>query len=364
MRKEEEITYAKAGVDSNKEQIALRNILQWTRKTFNFRKEKGSVKIPEGYFANVIDIGGGRGVAISTDGVGTKILVAQLMRKYDTVGIDCVAMNVNDVLCVGAEPLSMVDYIAVSKPDAELLYQIGKGLYEGARIAKINISGGEIAQVKDMIKGIEGAHEFDLVGTAIGLIDLDRIITGQNIEDKDIVVGFASSGIHSNGLALARKVLFEKGKFSVDTYIPELGKMLGHELLEPTLIYVPPVVEMLEKRINIKAMIHITGDGLLNLIRVSSPVSFILDNLPSPQPIFKLIQKIGDISDEEMFTVFNMGIGFCLVIAEQSIDDIQDIASRYNIKVYRIGYVRKDGKSEVIIPGKKLIGKDGKFIRY
>lgn len=358
------ITYKQAGVDTSKEQLALKQLLKWTEKTFNFREGTGSVKLHQGYFANIIDIGGGKGLAISTDGVGTKILIAQLMGKYDTVGIDCVAMNVNDVLCVGAEPFSMVDYLAVSQPDAEVLSQIGKGLYEGARIARINVPGGEIAQIKEMIKGVREGYEFDLVGTAVGLVELDRIIVGQGIEDKDVVVGFASSGIHSNGLTLARKVLFEKGGFSIDSYIPDLGRALGYELLEPTLIYVNPVVEMLKGGINIKALIHITGDGLLNLFRVASPVSYFLDHLPTPQPIFYLIQKTGNISDEEMFTVFNMGIGFCLVVSEENIDDVLKIANKHNIKADRIGYVRKDGRKEIIIPEKRLVGKKGKFIKY
>jgi len=360
----EEMTYKEAGVNSDKEEVALRHLVKWTARTFNFRDKKGSVKLKGGYFANVIDIGEGRGLAISTDGVGTKILIAQLMGKYDTVGIDCVAMNVNDVLCVGAEPISMVDYLAVDDPEPELLEQIGKGLYEGAKIAKISICGGEVAQLREMITGLRKGYQFDLVGTAVGMVDLKRVITGQDIQDKEVVVAFASSGIHSNGLTLARRALFERGGLKVDSYIPELGKTLGEELLEPTLIYVPPVVEMIKEGINIKALINITGEGFLNLNRVSTPVSYLLDNLPSPHPIFSLIQRTGNISDEEMFRVFNMGVGFCLVIPEEELDAIQRIAGKHNMRVSRIGYIRKEGKREVLIPGKKLIGQEDRFIKY
>lgn len=360
----EELTYKEAGVNSDKEEVALRHLVRWTARTFSFKDKKGSVKLKGGYFANVIDIGEGRGVAISTDGVGTKILIAQLMEKYDTIGIDCVAMNVNDLLCVGAEPISMVDYLAVDEPKPELLEQIGKGLYQGAKLAKISICGGEVAQLREMISGLREGYQFDLVGTAVGTVDLKRIITGQNIQDKEIVVGFASSGIHSNGLTLARRALFERGGLKVDSYISELGKTLGEELLEPTLIYVSPVVEMIKAGINIKALINITGEGFLNLTRVSRPVSYLLDNLPLPQPIFSLIQRTGNIPDEEMFRVFNMGVGFCLIIPEKELDTVQRIADKHNMRVSRIGYIRKEGKREVLIPGKKLIGQKGRFVRY
>ncbi|RLE12285.1 phosphoribosylformylglycinamidine cyclo-ligase [Candidatus Aerophobetes bacterium] len=360
----EKLTYKKAGVDTAREELALQYLIKWTGKTFGFKKRIGSIKLESGYFANIIDIGSGKGLAISTDGVGTKILIAQLMGKYDTVGIDCVAMNVNDIICVGAEPVSMVDYLAVTRPDPELLDQLGKGLYEGAKIAGINIPGGEVAQVKEMIKGERSGYEFDLVGTAVGLIDLSRIIIGKDIKEKDVVVGFASSGIHSNGFTLARKALFEKGKLKVTTYIPEFEKTLGEELLEPTLIYVFPVLEMIKMGIDIKALIHITGGGLLNLNRVASPVSYLLDFLPEPQPIFSLIQKTGNISDEEMFSVFNMGIGFCIVVAEKDIDNVHQIAAKNNFKTCRIGYIKEVGKKEVIIPARRLIGQKNRFLKY
>jgi len=361
---EKKMTYKETGVDVAKEELAVGKLAKWVKKTFSLKDKIGSVKLELGYFANIVEIGKDMGLAISTDGVGTKILVAQLMQKYDTIGIDCVAMNVNDILCVGAEPISMVDYLGVSRPDPELLHQIGKGLYEGAKTAGINIPGGEVAQVKEMIKGEREGYEFDLVGTAVGLVNLKNIIIGEDIKKKDVVIGLLSSGIHSNGLTLARKALLEKGKLKVNDYIPELGRTLGEELLEPTLIYVPAVMEMIKKGTDIKALVHITGDGLLNLNRVASAACFLLDNLPRMQPIFSLIQKEGDISDEEMFNVFNMGIGFCIVVPEEEMDSILSIATRYNFKASRIGYVSEIGKKEVIIPEKKLIGRKGGFVKY
>jgi len=359
-----ELTYKEAGVDTEKEKVALSQLIKWIEKTFSLRDKSGSVKLGIGYFANIVDIGSGKGLAISTDGVGTKILIAQLMEKYDTVGIDCVAMNVNDILCVGAEPISMVDYLAVSSPDPYLLEQIGKGLYKGAEIAKVTLSGGELAQVKEMIKGEKRGCEFDLVGTAVGIVSLDRIITGKEIKEKDIVIGLASNGIHSNGFSLARKALLIKGRLKVENYVPELGRTLGEELLKPTFIYVTPVVEMIKEGINIKALIHITGGGFLNLNRVALPVTYVLDNLPAPQPIFSLIQKIGNVKDEEMFSVFNMGVGFCIVAPEENIDDIHTIAKKYNFKTTRIGYISKVGERKIIIPSKRLVGQKSKFNRY
>ncbi|MBC7188958.1 phosphoribosylformylglycinamidine cyclo-ligase [Candidatus Aerophobetes bacterium] len=357
------LTYRKSGVDTQKEEVALKYLLGWTVRTFDLRKKTGKTILKSGYFANVIGIDQEKGIAISTDGVGTKILIAQQLDKYDTVGIDCVAMNVNDVLCVGAEPLSMVDYIAVSRPDPQLLDEIGKGLWEGARIAQINIPGGEVAQVREIIQGKKRGKEFDLVGTAIGIVNLDKIITGENIEEKDIVMGLASSGIHSNGLTLARRALLQKGNLKLKSYIPELGRTLGEELLEPTLIYVPAVIEMLKKQVKIKALVHITGGGLLNLTRVFASVCFYIDNLPPPPPIFSLIQKEGNISDEEMFSVFNMGVGFCIVIPEEEIDRVMEISRKYNFTPHRIGYIKEKGESKVVIPQKKLIGKNS-FRKY
>ncbi|HLG29817.1 MAG TPA: phosphoribosylformylglycinamidine cyclo-ligase, partial [Candidatus Brocadiales bacterium] len=356
-------TYAEAGVDIVKEEAGLEKLVGWVKKSFTLRDKIGAAKLDIGYFANVIDVGNGMGLAISTDGVGTKILVAQMMNKYDTIGIDCIAMNVNDVLCVGAEPISMVDYIAVSDANPVLLEEIAKGLYKGAELSKITIPGGEIAQVKEMIKGAKKGYEFDLVGTCVGTVPLDKIIIGQQIKEGDVVIGLKSSGIHSNGFTLARQALFKKGRFKIDEYIPELGRTLGEELLEPTRIYVQEVVEMINNCPNIKALIHITSDGLLNLPRVESEMGYIIDYLPEPQPIFTLLQHAGKISDEEMFKVYNMGIGFCIVIPESDADTIISIAKRHNVEGYRIGHAVKDTERKVVIEPRKLIGKESGFYK-
>ena len=193
-------------------------------------------------------MGNGEGIAFGTDGVGTKIIVAELLNRYDTIGIDCVAMNVNDVICVGASPVSMVDYIACSHTDPEIFNQLGKGLAEGARQSNISISGGEISQIREIISGI------DLIGACIGHVSLNKVNTGKNIKPGNLILGLASSGVHSNGLTLARRVLLgesiEEQKSRINDYEEFLGQTLGEALLEPTRIYVKPVMEMIDWEID------------------------------------------------------------------------------------------------------------------
>ena len=186
-------------------------------------------------------------------------MIADMMGKYDTIGIDCVAMNVNDVICVGAKPLSMVDYIAVERTDAAMLDAIGAGLCAGAEQARISISGGETAQLKDVING------FDLVGMAVGRVALDKVIDGGGVREGDVVIGVRSNGVHSNGLSLARKAFFEDHRYAVDHRFDELGATIGEELLRPTDIYVREAMEIIDKVRGLKALANITGDGLLNL---------------------------------------------------------------------------------------------------
>lgn len=359
---ENNLSYATAGVESTVEDEGFNNLLNILKRTTTLSDNQ--VILDFGYFANVLDIGNNVGLAISTDGVGTKIIVAQMMNKYDTIGIDCIAMNVNDILCVGAKPISMVDYIAVQSLFTELLNEIGKGLYQGAKIAQISIPAGEIAQIKEMLKGEKEGFGFDLVGTAIGLVPLDRIIIGQDVKEGDILLGLRSSGIHSNGLTLARKVFFEKGKYKIDKYIDELGKTLGEELLEPTHIYVPEIMEMINSGLNLKALIHITSDGFLNLSRIKADCGYIIEHTPEPQPIFKLIQEVGNISDEEMFLVYNMGIGFCVVVRDNEVENVFRICNKYGIECFKMGYAVKDTEKKVTIEDKKLIGRNNKFIKF
>ena len=312
-------------------------------RTWNVPKgHVGSVRLDFGLFANVIEIGNNKGMAITTDGVGSKVLIAQRMGKYDTIGIDCIAMNVNDLLCVGATPLAMVDYIAVQALDPVCLQELATGLTEGALRAGIAIPGGEIAQVQDVIKNEAGKEGkgFDLAGSAIGIVDLDRIIVGDRLQPGDAIIGLESNGVHSNGLTLARKAIGQDGAL-YDRSFPELGRSLGDELLSPTHIYTQEILPLLdaEQDIDVKALCHVTGDGFLNLSRVPVPVSFVIETFPSPPPIFSVIQKLGGIADPEMFEVFNMGIGFCLVVPERQADKTLELVTRFGKKAYRLGQV-------------------------
>ena len=358
---EEIKTYKDAGVDVEREDEALKRVVEWCSKTFSLRKDVGSPAIPIAHFAGVVKLSQNLGLAIKTDGVGTKVFIAQLMDKYDTVGIDCVAMNVNDVICVGAEPISFVDYLAIQQPNPKILEEIAIGLMKGAKKAGITIVGGEIAQLPEMIMGKREGCGFDLVGMCVGLVQLNKIVTGEKISEGDVVIGLESSGIHSNGLTLARKILLEKAKLDVEKYVDELGRSLGEELLEPTKIYVPEILDMLKKGLNVKVMAHITGKGLLNLLRVGENFGYILEKLPEPPKIFGLIQKYGKIPDEEMFRVYNMGIGFCVVLPKNEADEALSIAEKHGTKGWVLGWAVKDPERKLFIKPKKLVGFKGVF---
>jgi phosphoribosylformylglycinamidine cyclo-ligase len=260
--------------------------------------------LASGHYANVVRLDDRTGIALSTDGVGTKLVLAEQMGRWDTVGIDCVAMNVNDVVCVGAEPVAMVDYLAVDRADPETAGAIGVGLAKGGQLAGIEIVGGELAQLGELINGL------DLAGACFGVVQLDSLVTGAAIEPGDPVIGLPSSGLHSNGYTLARSALAE-----IPLGDERLGRALGDILLEATEIYVKPIVELLRSDIEVRGLAHITSGGLNNLLRLEAEVAYEIDDpLPVP-PVFELIQELGEVSDEEMHEVFNMGCGFCVVVA-------------------------------------------------
>lgn len=350
----EDHLYKTAGVDTAAAQSGLQKIIASIKQTWPAPGTLGAVKLDIGYFANVIDIGG-IGLAICTDGVGSKTIIAQMTGRYDTIGIDCVAMNVNDVICVGARPISMVDYIAVENADAEMLGAIAIGLAAGAKQAGISISGGEISQLKDVIRG------FDLIGMAVGIVPLDRIITGRELAPGDVIIGLESSGIHSNGLTLARQAFFEHAKLPIDHVFPELGIHVGEALLRPTFIYVREILDIIQQVPAAKALINITGDGLLNLPRVDATVGFEINNLPPTPPIFRLIQQYGAVGNPEMFEVYNMGVGFCVLVAEQDRDTALAILQRHGRRAQVIGRVIKDDSKGVYLPAQKLTGHGKEF---
>jgi phosphoribosylformylglycinamidine cyclo-ligase len=296
-----EDAYTRAGVSQDAGDAAVTALVGALAGTG--RRESRQV-LASGHYANVVRIDERTGVALTTDGVGTKLLVAEHLGRWDTVGIDCVAMNVNDLICVGAEPLAMVDYLAVDRADPEVAAQIGHGLARGAELAGIEIVGGELAQLGELIRGL------DLAGAGFGVVELDALVTGAAIEPGDPVIGLPSSGLHSNGYTLARSALE-----GVPLYDERLGRPLGDLLLEPTAIYVQPVLELLGSQVDVRGLAHITSGGLGNLLRLEAEVGYEIDDpLPAP-PIFELIRELGEVGDEEMHEVFNMGCGFCCVVA-------------------------------------------------
>mgnify|MGYP006138569231 CR=1 FL=1 len=350
--------YAKSGVDTQSAESSLSGLLHHILPSWKNNPDY-PVLGGKGFYASVIDIGNGDGIAFCADGVGTKIVVAEMMDKYDTIGIDCIAMNVNDAICVGARPISMVDYIACAKTDARIFEEIGKGLAEGARQCSISISGGEIAQVGEIVKGI------DLNASCIGLVKIDKINTGQNIKPGNLIIGLESSGIHSNGLTLARKVLLgdslEKQKANLNAYEKAFCNTLGMELLNPTRIYVSEILKLIES-IEVKGMAHITGGGLTNLNRLAADnIRFSIEADLNVPAVFRVIQERGKISNAEMYEVFNMGIGFCVIVDAADAEKAIAILEEQSAPASVIGHVTYGEDKEVVLPKLGLVGKGGSF---
>ena len=295
--------YSRAGVSQSAADSAIAALVGSLRQIDTGRPRR-EVELP-GHFASVLRIDERTGIAICTDGVGTKLVLAEELGRWDTVGIDCIAMNANDMVCVGAEPIAMVDYIAVPSVDEDVLRELGKGLRRGAELAGIEIPGGELAQLGTMVNGL------DLSGACVGTVALDAILTGAQIAEGDSIIGIPSSGLHSNGYTLAREALA-----GLDLADSSLGRPLAEILLEPTEIYVRAALELIGSDAGLHGLAHITGDGLNNLLRLSSSVGYsITDPLEVP-PVFGLIAERGKVPEGEMYEVFNMGCGFCAIVAE------------------------------------------------
>jgi phosphoribosylformylglycinamidine cyclo-ligase len=325
------LTYAKSGVDIFKEEKAIKGILSNIKY-----QRKGIGKPLGGHYAGMIEFGE-YALVLCTDGVGSKVKIASEVCKWDTVGIDCIAMNVNDAICVGAEPVAFVDYLAIDDPKDKITKEIGKGLEKGAELSNISIIGGETASLPEIVSG------FDLAGTCLAYVKKDEIITGESIIPGDIIIGLSSSGLHSNGYTLARKVIKEnnlsyKDSFPDDHYT---GKTIGEILLTPTQIYVKETIELF-KKINVHGLAHITGGGLRNLPRINKNVNFFINDPFEPQQIFKFLQNYGNIEDKEMYQTFNMGMGFVIIVAEKDAKTSLKILKNFSkTKVKIVGKIKK-----------------------
>ncbi len=361
-------TYRSVGVDHDAAAVGLSRVADRIRATWPSATEANSLLLDLRKFANIVDLGGGLGIALCADGVGSKVMIAQMMGRYHTVGIDCVAMCVNDLICVGATPVSFLDYIAVERVEPTMMDDIARGLADGARQANVSIAGGETAQIADMIKSHADGVGFDLAGMAIGTVSTDRVIVGRSTKDGDAIVGVESSGVHSNGLTLARHVFFEQHGLSPGDHLPGLDRSIGEELLVPTNIYVREALDLLNKGDAIKALIHITGEGFLNLTRVEAEVGFVLDSLPPVPAIFELIKEHGDVPAAEMFGVYNLGIGLCIVADPGEADALIPALAGHGRRAWRIGRVDASIPGRVEIrncgfAGGDLIGEGSEFRR-
>ncbi len=348
MEPDSSTAYSKAGVDTDRAERAINGLVE-VLQSIDPGGPKRTV-LRSGHYANVLAIDERTGIAVSTDGVGTKLIVAEQMGRFDTVGIDCVAMNVNDLICIGARPIALVDYLAVEQAEGGMLREIALGLKAGAESAGIEIPGGELAELGDAIRGHPSPFGFDLVGSSFGTVELERIVTGDNIVPDDVIIGLPSNGVHSNGMTLARTALFKDAGFKLDDRPEELERSLGEELLRPTEIYVSAILDLLESSVEVKGLAHITGGGVSNLLRLNSQVGYSISNpLPAPA-IFSLIQKAGSVSIDEMFRVFNMGCGFCCIVSRGDADAALENLQRHHPKADVIGTVC-DEPGEIFIEG-------------
>lgn len=355
--KAEGMTYRRSGVDIIEEGDAIRALIGQLRFK---RKDWGAPAGPEGHFTGLIDFGEWY-LSLCTDGVGSKIKIAEEMGKYDTIGIDCIAMNVNDMICIGAEPLAFVDYVASDHPTPAVLSEVGKGLNAGAEQSNVSIIGGETASLPDMVKGL------DLAGTCLGAVKKGDVVKSARMVPGDAIIGLPSTGVHSNGYTLVRRIVSDSGldhhmtldevvgskawkdarkahsdEAAVEGWASESGsRPLGYELLEPTRIYVRGVMEMFKRvpREDVKGLANITGGGLRNICRLRGDLGYVFDDPLPVLPVFSLLRTLGRVKASDMYQTLNMGLGFTIVVSPGSLEEALDALSVYGAKL--VGHVRK-----------------------
>ena len=352
-------TYTDAGV--NREQRhESKKALQMLHETYKFSRFGPVMHLP---YSNIFQYSKNEWLDLTIEGVGTKVLIAQLAGKYDTIGVDAVAMAVNDVIRSGAAPLAISDNIHAQASNPKLVSEWLEGIVNGANQAECPVVSGEIGDVAEIINGISEGAGFDMIVAAIGQVKREKIITGYGIKPNDVIIGLPSSGLHSNGITLARKILLKQwgGRYQLGEEPKELEREIVTEMLEPTKIYVKPFLK-LAQTVKVKAAIHITGDAYTkfnNLVGYSQGIGFQFDNF-KPQPIFSLIQHTAkdlgySISDKEMFTTFNMGWGFAVIVAKEDRDDALGALEKAVVKPEQIGKIVDKSQITVQYMGKELV---------
>ena len=372
-----ETSYRDAGVDEAREQDAFSKVMRpWLARTQVASPLVTSITgLASGYFATLLHIPPGPPIALTTDGVGTKILLARQANRWESVGIDVVANNVNDLVCVGAVPLALLDYMATDRIDEGVFEELARGMYLGANLAGIAIPGGEIAQIGAMLANSEGGGPMlDLVGTAMGALppadprerpepgrvtEWRRPVDGADLRAGDVVIGLPSSGLHSNGYSLARHALFDIGGLALNDKVGE--RQLADALLQPTRVYVAAAEALWTAGVTPKGLVHISGGGLLNLGRLAADVSYELDALPTPPPVFGLIAEAGKVPAATMYATFNMGIGFCVVVSQAQQQAAIAALKAAGEEPVRIGWVTGRAGRNVTIPARGLTGHGDAF---
>ncbi len=349
--------YSAAGVDTAQADRGVHALVDVLR-TVDPGRNTLAVPLP-GHYASVIKVSSELGIALATDSVGSKVIVAEQAGRFDTIGIDCVAMNVNDLICVGARPLALLDYVAVERADETQLRELAEGLKRGAELAGIEIPGGEVCQLPEVIRGHPSPYGFDLVGSAFGTVELDKILDGGQCTPGDALIGIPASGVHSNGLTLARRALLDDGGLRLDARPSELGgASIADALLEPTVIYVRAVLDLIESDIAVHGLAHITGGGLTNLLRIGRGIGYEIDQpLPVP-PVFELISQHGAVGAAEMWEVFNMGCGFCVMVAPDDAEDAVTLLTERHTGTGRIGTLNAQA-GNVSVPSLGIEGDEG-----
>ncbi|WP_409252694.1 phosphoribosylformylglycinamidine cyclo-ligase [Bacillus sp. SCS-153A] len=337
--------YKNAGVDIDAGYESVNRIKKHVERT----KRKGMLGSLGGFggMFDLSELGLKEPVLVSgTDGVGTKLKLAFMADKHDTIGIDCVAMCVNDIIVQGAEPLYFLDYIACGKAVPEKIESIVKGVADGCELAGAGLVGGETAEMP----GLYDVDEYDIAGFAVGACEKSQLITGEEISEGNMLVGLASSGIHSNGYSLVRKVFFENHSYDMDTYMPELSSTLGEALLTPTKVYVKPVLAA-RKKFSIKGMSHITGGGFIENIPRMLPEGLGADINPAQwelPELFKVLEELGSIPHGEMYNIFNMGIGFVIAVDASEAEEAVKFLNEMGEKAYLIGKVTSGNGVRII----------------